>query len=94
LAEVFLAYREKVFEWCGLDACKYMGIPSLGYDMFLKKTGVEIELITDPEMLDFVSSSIRGGLSYVSTRHLYGTADPTAPGPHIFYIDMNNLYVS
>jgi len=66
--------------------------------MALKHTGVELELLTDPEQYLMVEGAIRGGISTISTR--YGKAnnplidgfDPSQPTKYIMYWDMNNLY--
>jgi hypothetical protein len=63
-----------------------------------KYTGVELELITDPEMKLFVSSSIRGGISVISHRHAVANNiyldnyDNTVEPSYIVYLDSNNLY--
>ena len=62
-------------------------------------TGVELELLTDPDMLLMIEKGIRGGISMISQRH--GKAnnkymgeeyDPSQPSKYITYLDANNLY--
>ena len=43
-------------------------MPSITLQLALKVTGVELELISDPNLL-MIESGIRGGLSYVAQRH-------------------------
>ena len=70
LAQVFIDFRKTIFHWAGLDACHYVGLPSLAYDIFLKESSCSIELIRDKSMLQMVQSGIRGGLSFVNRRHV------------------------
>jgi hypothetical protein len=64
----------------------------------LKHSGVQLQLISDPEIFLFPENSIRGGVSTVS--HRYATAnnprlptfDSTGPRSYITYLDVNNLY--
>ena len=52
----------------------------------LHHTKVELELITDVDMLLFLESGIRGGLSYCATRAAAKTEDSS-----LVYLDANNL---
>jgi len=64
----------------------------------LKKTGVELELLTDIDMHLFVERGMRGGISMVSKRYakannpLVLEYDPSKPKKFIMYLDANNLY--
>ena len=83
---------------CGLDSAHYYFSPGLSWDALLKKTGVELELLTDYEQHLFIERRIRGGISIVSKRHakannpLVDDYDPEKPSSHILYLDANNLY--
>jgi len=98
LADVFSHFRRNVLQNHGLDCLYYPTLPSLAWDMALKNTGVEPELLTDPEQYLMVERAIRGGISTISTR--YGKAnnpliegfDPSQPTKYVMYWDMNNLY--
>ena len=72
--------------WSGLDAFRYIGMPSLAYDMFLKTTKVRIKLLTDRRQVNMIERGIRGGLSFASTRYLKAGKKKTQA-----YWDQNNL---
>ena len=88
LAEIFTEMRQDFFDWSGLDCVKYVGLPGLCQDIFLKTTKSEVGLITDKKMLDVVQRGIRGGFCLSSTKFLF-----KENGYEILYIDENNLYV-
>ena len=81
-----------------LDPVHYYTSPGLSWDALLKKTGVELELLTDYDQHLFVEKGMRGGISMVSKRHakannpLVDGYDPEKPSSHILYLDANNLY--
>ena len=71
----------------------------MSWDACLKITGVELELLTDPDMLLMWERCIRGGISMISNR--YGEANnkymkegfnKNKPSKYIMYLDANNLY--
>ncbi|MEW8491110.1 MAG: DNA polymerase, partial [Candidatus Thiodiazotropha endolucinida] len=72
--------------------------PGLSWDALLKKTGVELELLTDYDQHLFIEKGMRGGISMVSKRHakannpLINGYNPEKPSSHILYLDANNLY--
>ena len=51
LADVFENFRDKCIEIYGLDPAHFLSAPGLAWEAFLKKTNVELELLTDPDML-------------------------------------------
>ena len=76
----------------------YYSAPGLSWVALLKKTGVELELLTDLDMHLFIERGMRGGISTVSKRYArannqlvegYNAAEPT---DYITYLDANNLY--
>ena len=69
LADVFTAFRELSYKDYQLDPVYYMGTPGFGWDAMLKMTGVELDLITDPEMYQFCERGKRGGVSMAALRH-------------------------
>jgi len=57
-------------EKSGLDPAHYSSSPGLRWDGFLKKTGVELELLTDQDMLIFIERLMRRGIAMASKRYL------------------------
>ena len=98
LADVFENFRNLCQEQYGLDPAHYYTSPGLSWDALLKKTGVELELFTDPEMYLFVERGMRGGISMVSKRYSKANNpyvpgyNPIKPNKFLMYLDANNLY--
>ena len=98
LAEVFENFRKVCQDKYGLDPAHYYSAPGLSWDALLKKTGVELELLTDLDMHLFIQWGMRGGISMVSKRHakannpLVEGHDPDKPTNYIKYLDANNVY--
>lgn len=94
LAEVFQEYRSCGYEAFGLDPSFYMGTPGYAMDCMLYFTGVELDLLSDPDMTNFSERAVRGGMSLISTRYCEGETRLSEPGKHIAYWDANSLYSS
>ena len=98
LADVFENFRDVCLKNYGLDPVYYYTAPSLAWDACLKITGVNLELLSDSDMLLMIEKGIRGGISIISNR--YGEAnnkymkdyDKTKPSKFLMYLDANNLY--
>ena len=98
LADVFESFRKTCLRSYKLDPCHYFTSPGLSWDAMLKMTKVELELMTDIDMYQFIEKGMRGGISYIS--HRYGKAnnnymkgyDEKAPSKYLMYLDANNLY--
>ena len=98
LSDVFENFRDVCLDNYRLDPMFYYTAPGLAWDACLKINKVELELLSDYEMLMMVEKGIRGGVSMISTR--YGKAnnpymkdyDPDQPTKFISYLDANNLY--
>ena len=99
LADVFENFRDVCLTNYELDPAWYYTAPGLAWDAALKKTEVELELLSDPDMLLMVEKGIRGGVS--SIMHRYSKANnkymgedynPTEPSKYLQYLDANNLY--
>ena len=68
LADVFETLRKTCMWQYGLDPAHCYSSPGLSWDAVLKKTGVELELLTDYDQHLFIEKGLRGGISMVSKR--------------------------
>ena len=62
LTEVFENFRKMCLEIYELDSVKFISAPSLACQAALKQTQVELDLITDIDMLLMIEKGIRGGI--------------------------------
>ena len=98
LADVFETFRKTCMGQYSLDPAHYYTSPGLSWDALLKKTGVELELLTDYDQHLFIEKGLRGGISKVSKRYarannpLIEGYNSSKPNTHILYLDANNLY--
>ena len=98
LAEVFENFRKACFKTYELDPAHFISLPGLAWQVRLKKTGVELELLTDYDMLLMIEEGIRGGICHAV--HRYAKAnnkymknyDKSKESSYIQYLDANNLY--
>ena len=65
LADVFEQFRKTCLEHYELDPCWYYTAPGLSWDALLKHSKVELELLSDPDMLLFFEQGTRGGISMI-----------------------------
>ena len=63
LANVFESFRSICMESYGLDPAHFHTAPGLAWRACLKKTGVRLELLLDPDMLLMFERGIRGGIT-------------------------------
>ncbi|KAB0790736.1 hypothetical protein PPYR_15666 [Photinus pyralis] len=98
LADIFENYRRVCLHNYQLDPAQYFTAPGLSWDAMLKKTGVELELLTDIDMLNFFKGGVRGGVSTCTKRRaiannkFLANYDPSKPSSYIVYLDACNLY--
>ena len=101
LANVFENFRDICIKNYKLDPTHYYTAPGLAWDATLKVTEVELQLLSDIDMLLIVEKGIRGGVSMISNR--YGKANnkymgksfiDTIVSTYITYLEANNLYGS
>ena len=69
LADVFENFRDQFIEIYRLDPAQFLSAPRLAWQACLKKTGVELELLTDTDMLLMVEEGIRGGICQAMLRY-------------------------
>ena len=79
LADVFENFRKVCQEKYGLDPAHYYSAPGLSWDALLKKTEVELELLTDMNMHLMIERGMRGGISMVNKRYAKAN-NPRQPG--------------
>ena len=100
LTDVLENFIGVCLEKYGLDASHYVTAAHLANDAMMKVTGVEIELVTDPDMYLFFEESKRGGVSLAMKRYSVANNkymknyDPEKPSVFIEYLDKNGLYTS
>ena len=73
LADVFENFRNKCIEIYKLDPAHFLSVPGLAQQACLKKTGEELELLTDIDMLLIVEKGIRAGICFAI--HKYAKAN-------------------
>ena len=74
-------------------------MPGLAWKACLKKTGIRLELLLDPDMLLMSERGIRGGITQSIHRwaaannpYMGSEYDPSKPTKYLQYFDANNLY--
>ena len=98
LADCFESFRELSLKHYGLDPAHFVSTPGLSWDAMLKFTKVELELLTDSDMLLMFMEGIRGGISCVMRRYAKANNkymkdyDPTKKSSFVVPVDANNLY--
>ena len=98
IADVFENFRNKCIEIYELDPAHFLSAPGLAWQACLKKTKVELELLTDIDMLLMVEKGTRGGICQAI--HRYAKAnnkymknyDKDIISSYVMYLDANNLY--
>ena len=98
LADVFENFRNLCLDIYGLDPAHFYTSPGLAWQAALKMTGVNLELLTDPDMHLFVEKGLRGGISIITQRYAEANNkylddyDKAKESNHLIYLDANNLY--
>ena len=97
LADVFENFRGMCLKEYKLDPAHFLSL-GLAWQACLKKTNIELELLTDYDMLLMVEEGIRGGIGH--SLHRYAKANNkymknynnNEESSYIQYLDTNNLY--
>ena len=97
LADVFESFKSMCIKVYELDSAHFLTAPGLAWQGCLKKTEVELELLTETYMLLMVKEGIRGGVCHAI--HRYAKAnnkymrnyDEKEGSSYIQYLDANNM---
>ena len=98
LADIFENFRQSCLENYELDPAHFVSLPGLAWQACLKKTNVELESITDYDMLLMIEVGIRGGICHAIQRYAKANNkytmdyDKNKKSSYIQYLDANNLY--
>ena len=99
LADVFENFRDMCIKEYELDPAHFLSLPGLAWQVCLKKTNIELELLTHYDILLMVEEGIRGGICH--SMHRFAKANykfmknynnNNEESPYIPYLDANNLY--
>ena len=98
LADVFENFRDMCIKEYELDPAHFLSLPGLAWQACLKKTNIELELLTDYDMLLLVEEGIRGGIYH--SIHRFAKANNkymknynnNEESSYIQYLDANYLY--
>ena len=98
LADVYEKFRDKCIKISGIDRSYFLSAPGLAWQACLKVTNVNLELLTDVDMLLMIESGIRSGICqsihrYVQANNKYmNNSDKSIKSSYLMYLDANNLY--
>ena len=99
LSDVFETFRETCLANYGLDPAHFYTSPGLAWQACLKKAGVQLELLSDPDMLMMFERGIRGGITQAvhryaraNNRYMDDKYNPEKENSFLQYLDANNLY--
>ena len=98
LANMFEAFRDTCLEHYKLDPVHFYTSPGLAWKACLKKTGIRLELLTNPDMLLMFESRIRGGITQAihrsalaNNKYMRELYDPKEESSYLQYLDANSL---
>ena len=97
LADVFENFRGKCLEIYELGPAHFLSAPGLAWKACFKKTQVELELLTDNDMLLMFEEGIRGGMCQATYRYAkannkhMNNHDKNNESSYLEYLDANNL---
>ena len=95
---VFENFRDKCIEIYELDPAHFLSPPRLAWEACIKKTKVNLELLTDIDMLLMVEKGIRGGICEAIHRHAKANNkymknfNKDMISSYLTYLDASSLY--
>ena len=99
LGDVFENFRDMCLKEHEPDPAHFLSLPGLAWQACLKKTNIELELLTDYDMLLMVEEGIRGGICHsihryakANNKNMKNYNNNNEESPYIQYLDANNLY--
>ena len=84
LADIFENFRNKCLEVYELDPAHFLSLPGLAWQACLKKTNVELELLTDYSTLYIYIDTLKQTIMKEYNKNIESS--------YIQYLDTNNLY--
>ena len=94
LANVYDAFRDTCLRHYKLDPAHFCTSPGLAWKACLKRTGIKLELLINPDMLLMFERGIRGGITkavckYASANNKYmgDLFDPKSESSYLQYLD-------
>ena len=98
LADVFENFRNKCIEIYKLNPAHFLSASRLAWQACLKKTEVELELLTNNDMLLMAEKGTRGGICQAINRYAKANNkcmknyDKNIESSYLMYLDANILY--
>ena len=95
---MFEQFRTLCLKEYELDPAHFCTTPGLAFEACLKRTKVELELLTEIDIILMFEKRIRGGISqaiqrYASANNKYmPNYNLNAQSTYLMYVDTNNLY--
>ena len=96
--DVFEAFRKTCIKAYELDPTYFVSLPGFAWTAMLKSTKVELELLTDKDMLLMLEEGTRGGISQAihkcakANNKYMKSYNNMIMSSYIQYLDANNLY--
>ena len=97
LTNVFESFRSVCLDNYELNPAHFHTAPGLAWRTCLKKTGIKLDLLLDPDMLLMFKRGIRGGITqsvhrWDAANNPYMGSEYNSPTRYLQYLDANNLY--